>query len=162
MKNILLSQGKVTIVDANEYERLNKFKWYAHLDKQHWYVERNSLIKNGKRFTIRMHREIMDSRKGEIIDHINGNTLDNRKENLRFCTNQQNAQNRKYPHKNNALNIKGVYWNRQYKKFHARIMINNKSVHLGYFNVLGDADSAYRIAEEKYFIEFSRNLKGTF
>ena len=105
-----------------------------------------------------MHREIMNTPTHLQIDHINGNTLDNRKENLRICTNQQNGFNKKNPLKNNKLGIKGVCWHKKIKKFMASIKINDKSIHLGYFNVLGDADSAYRIAELKYFGEFARQF----
>ena len=99
----------------------------------------------------------MNTPKGSQIDHINGNGLDNRKENLRFTTNQQNGFNRKNPNKNNKLGVKGVRCVKNRKKFKAQIRLNGKSIHLGCFNILGDADSVYRIAEEKYFGEFARN-----
>ena len=63
--------------------------------------------------------------------------------------------NRIAPLKNNKLGIKGVHWDRNAKKFRAQIHVNKKQIHLGCFNVLGDADSAYRKAEEKYFGEFA-------
>ena len=86
------------------------------------------------------------------------NLRDNRrKENLRLCTHQQNQFNQKNPRKNNKLGIKGVCWHKGVRKFQVTMRINAKNKHLGYYNVLGDADSAYRIAEEKYFGEFARN-----
>ena len=159
MTEIPLTQGKVALVDDEDYERLNQFKWYAKKDYRCniWYAIRNTQYIDGKRKQIRMHREIMNII-GDIkkVDHINGNGLHNLKENLRVGTHQQNMCNRKLPHKNNKLSIKGVRNLPGSKKFHARITVNGKEIHLGYFNVLGDADSAYRIAEEKYFGEFAR------
>lgn len=155
MKEILLTQDKVTIVDGEDFEKLNQFKWCAFFNGKNWYGQRGIWI-NGKQKTILMHREIMNVPKGIQIDHRNWNGLDNRKENLRLCTNQQNQFNVKQSHKNNKLGIKGICWSKRDKRFRATITVNNKTIHLGYFNVLGDADSAYRKAEEKYFGEFAR------
>ena len=156
MKEIQLSQGKIAIVDDEDYERLNAFKWHAVHGKTTWYAIRNSSYLAGKRKTIKMHREIMNAYKGDQVDHRNGDGLDNQKYNLRLATNQQNQFNQKKAHKDNKLGIKGVRWEERRKKFTAQIQINGKSIHLGCFNVLGDADSAYRIAEEKHFGEFAR------
>ena len=112
-------------------------------------------IDNG---TILMHREILNTKRGISTDHINGNGLDNRKENLRVCTHQENTFNR-HAQKNNKLGIKGVCWHKRAKKFCANINVKGKVIYLGIFNVLADADSAYRIAEEKYFGEFARSMK---
>lgn len=103
-----------------------------------------------------MHREIINIPAGKITDHIDGDGLNNLRENLRVCTHQQNGFNRTRLQVNNKLKIKGVRWNVRNKKFEAQIRINNKAIYLGRFNVLGDADSVYRIAEEKYFGEFIR------
>ena len=92
-------------------------------------------------------------------DHRDGNGLNNCKENLRPCTQQQNKFNQRYARKDNKLGIKGVRRCEDRKKFQARIKIDGKQIHLGCFNVMGDADSAYRIAEEKYFGEFARKVK---
>ena len=155
MKEILLTQGKVTLVDDEDYKRLNTYKWYAVHDNRNWYAIRSFRV-NGEQKTILMHREIMNAPKGMQVDHHNGNGLYNLKKNLRLATNQQNQFNRKHPQKNNKLGIKGVQWHKRIKKFTAQIRINGNKIHLGYFNVLGDADSAYRIAEDKYFGEFAR------
>lgn len=155
MQEIKLTQGKIALVDDEDYERLNQFKWCANRNRKKWYAQRGVWI-NSKVKTIKMHRVILNTSKEMEVDHINGDGLDNRKLNLRNCSNQQNQCNRRLPHKNNKLGIKGVRWNKNAKKFHAKIQVNGKTIHLGYFNVLGDADSAYRKAEEKYFGEFAR------
>lgn len=156
MKQISLTQNKVALVDDEDYERLSQFKWHAWWNGYRWYAKRNNKNHHINRESTLMHREIMNAPKGVQVDHRNGNGLFNLKENLRFVTNQQNAFNKKSAHKNNKLRIKGVSWNKEKKKFQAQIMLNYKRIHIGYFNVLGDADSAYRIAEEKYFGEFAR------
>ncbi len=156
MKKIQLTQGKVALVDDEDFEKLSVFKWYAHWNGGKWYAVRSS---NGKQKRFYMHREILNITIGIQGDHRSGDGLDNRRENLRFCTNQQNAFNQKNPHKDNKLGIKGVRRCEDRKKFQARIKIDGKQIHLGCFNVMGDADSAYRIAEEKYFGEFARKVK---
>ncbi len=156
MKEIQLTQGKIAIVDDESYERLNQYKWYAWWSGWVWYAVRNIRI-NNKVEKIYMHREIMLAPKGIPVDHRNGNGLNNLKENLRLCNNQQNGFNRKNPYSTNKLGIKGVCWDKLRNKFIAQIMFNGKHIHLGRFTVLGDADQSYRKAEEKYFGEFARN-----
>lgn len=155
MKEIKLTQGKCAIVDDEDYEILNAFRWYAWCYAGLWYAKRNFWV-NGKCKTVYMHRKILNAQQGIEIDHRNGNGLDNRKENLRLCTHRQNMCNKKQPRKGNKLGIKGVYWNKECKKFRAKIQSNGKTIHLGLFNVLDDADIAYRRAELKYFGEFTR------
>ena len=155
MKEIFLTQGKVALVDDEDYERLNQFKWCAHRDGYNWYPERSNHYIDDKQKTILMHREIMNAPKGIEVDHRDWDGLNNQKENLRLCTHQQNARNR-HAQKNNKLGVKGVRWHKNTKKFQARIQVDYKSIHLGLFTIIADADQAYRIAEDKYFGEFSR------
>ena len=156
MKKIKLTQNKYAIVDDEDYERLIIFKWHTLKSRGKLYaVKQNSKINNLQK-RILMHRDIITVPKDMQLDHINGNGLDNRKENLRICIHQQNQQNQLNPHKNNKLGIKGVHWNKKRRKFVAQIRFNGKKLNLGCFNVLGDADSAYRMAEEKYFGKFAR------
>lgn len=103
-----------------------------------------------------MHRVILNTPIGMDTDHVDGDGLHNRKKNLRICAHQKNSFNRKKPQKNNNLGIKGVHWIESIKKFQAKIQVNGKLINLGYFNVMGDADLAYRLAEEKYFGDFAR------
>ena len=156
MKAIPLTKNKVVIVDDEDFDKLNQFKWCACFNGYKWYAVRNSSNVEGKQTIIYMHREIMNAPNGIQVDHRNNNGLFNCKENLRFATNQQNHFNQRNPHKDNKLGIKGVRVIGN--KFQARIKVNGKQVNLGCFNVLGDADSAYRIAEEKYFGEFARAI----
>lgn len=97
---------------------------------------------------ISLHRLIMNFPKGMVIDHINRNTLDNRRENLKVCTIQQNLQNQK--RLNNRTGFTGVAI--AYKgKFSAQIKVNYKKIHLGIFDTIGEAYKARKKAENKYF-----------
>jgi hypothetical protein len=156
VKKIPLTQGKFAIVDAKNFDWLNQWKWYAHFNGWNWYAMRG-VWENGKRTAILMHRSILglELGDGKQIDHINNNSLDNREDNLRLCTTQQNARNQKR-HKKATSKYKGVYWYKNYKKWGANICINNKNINLGYFENEFDAAAAYDLAALKYFGEFAK------
>ena len=156
MKEISLTQGKVAFVDDEDFERLNKFKWYAIKHGNTFYAKRHKARLNTTRTTISMHREIITFASNKVTDHRDGNGLNNCKANLRSCTQQQNKFNQRMPRKDNKLGVKGVCWHKQHKKFYPTIAVNGKKMHLGFFDILEDADKAYRIAEKKYFGEFAR------
>jgi len=148
MKRIKLTQGQFALVDDADFERLNEHKWYAHW-KPHtksFYAVRHSKPKNGKRHVIRMHREILGLKRGDKLegDHINHDTLNNQRANLRAITCQQNHWNRK--------DSKGYYWNKAAKKYHARIKLNNKDIHLGLFSTAEEAHNAYLQAKKQYHV----------
>lgn len=149
MKEIELTRNKVSLVDDEDYEAIRQLRWYANWNGWKWYA-------HNRTNSISMHRFILRAKRGTQIDHKNGNGLDNRKQNLRFCTNQQNAFNQKYPQKGNKLGLKGVYWHRPMKKFTAEITVGGKHMHLGFFDTPFDADTVYREAEKTYFGEFAR------
>ena len=150
MKKIELTQNKYTIVDDEDYEELNKYNWYTRKDRYVSYAVRTD---NKLNKIIYMHRVIMKFFNPIEIDHINGNGLDNRKENLRICTRSQNNGNIRIP-RHNTSGIKGVSWYRPTKKWVAQIGNNSKRVCLGYFSSKLEAKSVYTLASEKYFGEF--------
>ncbi len=131
MREIELTQGEVTIVDDEDFEVLNAFKWFAHKRRGKYYVGRNG-GKYPHRVMLHMHRIIMDCPKEMQIDHKNGNGLDNRKENLRICTNAENQQNKR-KNKTAISGYKGIRWHKRDHRWQARIKVNGKSKHLGYF-----------------------------
>ena len=142
MKEILLTQGQTALVDDEDFEELNQFKWRVGWTPtiKSFYAIRDE--KRGNKYTtLRMHRQIMQFPLGLYVDHINHNTLDNRKENLRIVTARQNGQNRsgkttsKYP---------GVSWNKKSNKWIVWIRFNNKSLYLGMFTDEIDAFNAYK------------------
>ncbi|MBZ2166337.1 HNH endonuclease [Methanobacterium spitsbergense] len=148
-KEIKLTQGKVTLVDDEDFERLNQWKWAAYKDGNNFYALRNIRLghskKKRKTKQFRMHRVIMDVPKGEVIDHINGDGLDNRKSNLRICSNRQNLQNQKH-RKNKTSRYPGVSWHKSAKKWVAQIVLKGKTKHLGTFADEREAARTYEKA----------------
>ena len=140
MKEIQLTKGQVALVDDEDYERINKYKWRAKLDKKSksYYAARtiNYYNKFNKRTarTIFMAREIMNLTSNDKlhVDHKNHDTLNNQKDNLRLATNNQNQYN-KLKLKNKTSIYKGVSWNKKDKKWKTSIGFNGKRIHLGYF-----------------------------
>ena len=94
MKEIPLSQGKVALVDDEDYKYLNQWKWYAAKQGNDFYAFRNDYTVSPPK-TVRMHREVLVEDPRDI-DHIDGNGLNNQKVNLRYCTHSQNHQNRNH------------------------------------------------------------------
>ncbi len=90
-----------------------------------------------------------------LIDHINGDKADNRIANLRLATKSQNAFNSK-GHKDGASGVKGVSWNKQARKWGARITINGKYKHIGLFQSIKAAAAAYSDAAHRFHGEFAR------
>ena len=145
MKEIPLSQGKVALVDDEEYGRLSQNKWYARKSRNTYYASRMSPHINGKRHQIQMHRVIMMPQNGMETDHINGNGLDNRRGNLRLVSIRENAQNR---HEQKTSKFVGVHWVSSRKKWEAQIHFNKKGYILGQYPEEETAATVYAVAYE--------------
>lgn len=153
MKKIPLTRNKFAVIDDLDFKLVSKFTWHANKSKR-WYAK-TFINNNGNLVTLQMHRLILGCPKDMQIDHINGDGLDNRRENLRLCNNSQNHQNRRCVLSDSGY--KGVYWRKYGKhgKYNARIHYNEKSVWLGSFDSPIDAAVAYDMAALKYFGEFA-------
>lgn len=153
MKEILLTQGKVALVDDEDFEWLSQWKWYAARQKL-WYAGRKCTTPRGSRF-LAMHREIFGF-PGVFIDHANGNTLDNRRMNLRCATRAENIRNspKRYSVQTSSR-FKGVSWNRRQKKFCAYVCREGRLAHLGYFPDEMAAARAYDDAARRCYGEFA-------
>lgn len=158
-RKIKLTQGKWAIVDDDDYVALMKNKWHAsRFGGLCIYAQRMSIC-GAVRSPVRMHRQIMGAKAGTIVDHINHNGLDNRKENLRFCTPSQNMANRRGLQINSHSGTRGVTWFPVSRKWRARIGFMGRSVHLGLYANKKDAIKAYAEANKKYFGEFGGEFK---
>lgn len=156
MKCIKLTQGKYALVDDEDYEQVNKRKWYVSYDNKKWYARRNITDPSTKkRIRIRMHREIMDCPKGLDVDHVNHNGLDNRKCNLRICTHSQNLFNQLPRRTNTTSKYKGVYWNKKDRRWRASIGIDGKQIYIGNFSTEIKAAEAYGKKAKELFGEFA-------
>lgn len=141
-KEILLTQNKVAIVDDDDFERLLNYKWQAALMNGIWYAYRRET--KGNRKSIGMHTEIMGQPpSGKMIDHIDGDGLNNKKSNLRFVTRRQNAQNM---HIKKSSKYPGVSYKKRYGTWEAYINFGNKKKCLGSFKTEEMAFSAYKDA----------------
>lgn len=138
-KIILHSKGQSfeILVDKEDYERISEHNW--------WVKPAGYIYTQVNRKTIYLHRFVMEAKKGQEIDHINRKKMDNRKENLRFCTRSQNNINKD--------GIRGV--SRFKNKWRARITHNNVEKHLGIFNSFEEALRIRLDVEKKLFGNFA-------
>ncbi len=154
MKLIPLTQGKFAIVDDEDYERLSQWKWQVRRLTYGGFAAvrtRQSTEKDGPQ-SIHMSRVITKAPAGLVVDHINHDTLDNRKCNLRICTTSQNAYNRK-PY-GASSKYKGVSMPLNSKKWMARISIKGKQHILGTFETEESAAEAYKVAAKEFHGEY--------
>ena len=158
MKEIQLTQGQIALIDDEDFDQLNRFKWCASYQPHSGYfyaVSRLKRIKNEPRKSLRMHRIILKVNDPKIfVDHVNHNTLDNRKENLRICNNNENQFNAKMSISNTS-GYKGVHWHKHRKMFITHIQYYGKLIHLGYYDNPKEAAKAYNKAALKYHGKFA-------
>lgn len=144
MKLLSLSNSEEKcILDDEDFEIYSQWKWMLGTD--------GSVTRNRRKKERRLHRIIMNAKKGEYVDHINRNRLDNRKENLRICTNQQNNYNRG-PSKGK---FKGPSWNKNAQKWASYIKKDSKTIYLGLFLTEEEAAHAYDTKAKELFGEFA-------
>lgn len=150
MKQIKLTQGKFAIVDDEEFEYLNQWKWHC--------SNRGYAIRTQKNKKIFMHRIINNTPKELFTDHINGDILNNRKVNLRACTTSQNGFNRKL-NINNTSGYKGIVWHKRDNKWQVQIKAGSKNKYIGSFSDQREAIQIYNKIALQEFGEFVRKAE---
>lgn len=149
-KKIKLSRGMSATVDETDLPLLEGKKWFClKTHKKEIYYAR--AIINGK--PVSMHRYIMGAKNGEFIDHINGDGLDNRRSNLRFCTISENNRNKKKM-KNNTSGFTGITF--EANKWRVKVAKDCKDYNIGYFTEISDAILARNNAVKALHKEFAK------
>lgn len=154
-RRIRLTQGFVALVDAADYERLSRFRWYAVRSGRRVYAQRCS---GGRK--LNMHAEIMGQQEGKEVDHLRHpqpgrRVLDNRRSNLRWVTRRQNCANRRRWAKPKTSLFKGVHLNRRTQRWRSVIGRNGRRELLGTFRVEAYAALVYDLEAVKTFGEFA-------
>ena len=145
-KEIPLTKGKVAIVDDDVYEEHSQYKWHCSVNG---YAARRS-----KNKIVYLHREILNAPKGKIVDHKNQDRLDNRRSNLRICTQGENLRNRGNQ-TNNTSGYKGVSYMKREDKWRAYLKYEGQMYWLGSYKDKKDAAKAYNEKAVEFFGEFA-------
>lgn len=161
MKKIPLTKDQVVLVDDEDFRWLSLWDWNAYFDKKYstptYHARRTVHFKlpdgTPSSQTLLMSRFIMNPEYNEVVDHIDGDTLNNQKKNLRVCSHAENCRNRS---PQNGRKFKGITWSKASKKWTACLYLMGKRKHLGYFNDPSDAAHAYDIAARKTYGKFAR------
>jgi hypothetical protein len=152
-RRIYLGEERFALVDPPLFYQLNNYHWSFNEKRERPYAVRYAYLSKDKIKTISMHREIMNFPAGRLVDHENGDTLDNRRDNLRIATSEQNAYNKQKTKTKTSSRFIGVYYDKQKNRWIARIKYKDKRIYLGCFK---DEIEAYDAAARKYHGEFAR------
>ena len=155
MRAVPLTQGKVALVDDEDYERvMAEGAWHASRRGDKWYAVKH--LHRPQRGSLYLHRFTVSAPPDKDVDHINGNSLDNQKANLRLCTMTQNQGNRGKDRDRTTSHFKGVYRHTQCARWAAQIRINGKLKYLGLFVSEEEAARAYDQRAPEVFGPFAR------
>lgn len=138
------------LVDTEDLERLTSeyCLWRIKRNSKSVYIHAKVV---GEERIETLHRAIMNAPEGTVVDHIDRDTLNNTKRNLRITTHTVNSRNTVELSSHNTSGYRGVNWHKSHKKWRACIHVNNKSIHLGYYDNLEDAIFARKQAEVEYW-----------
>jgi hypothetical protein len=150
-----LTKGYMTIFDSSDVELAKSGCWLAMPTKRSVYAARFQTVGKGKRELVSFHRSAISASAGLDVDHIDGDSLNNKRDNLRPATRSQNARNSRSS-KGSSSQFKGVSWNKRQRKWVSRIMVRGKTINLGTFDNERDAGRAYDIAAERFHSSFAR------
>ena len=148
-----LTRGLEAIIDVDDIHLIDRFNWHARPGTRTHYAARTRRPEKPR--VRNMQNQIMQPDAGFIVDHIDGNGLNNRRCNLRFATIGENNRNIRMTAANTS-GRKGVDWHKRCKRWRAQIKFEGKKIHLGYYSNVEDAHAAYCAASERLHGEFGR------
>lgn len=147
---VLLKCGTAVLIDRKDLPLWSAYNWYKNYSGRNFYVRAHAKYK-----VLYLHRSIMRPPKNKTVDHINGNTFDNRRCNLRICSNKENVRSsHKYRFKKSSK-YRGVSFDKANKKWVASIEVNGKKISIGRFREEKEAAISYNIYALKYFKKFA-------
>jgi hypothetical protein len=149
VKEIVLQGGKIALVDDADFETVRRLKWRVHQSKNTFYVT------TGHKPALPLHRFLLKPLPDQVVDHVNGDGLDNRRENLRACTQLDNMKNQRR-HADSRSPFKGIWWSKDCRKWAAQIYHAGKRKYLGLFAKPEDAAKAYDAKARELFGPFAR------
>lgn len=154
---ISLTQNRTSIINTSDINLIVIYKWCAWFNKSSKSYYAKSNIGNHK--VVSLHRFLLGVTDPKLhVDHINGNTLDNRRSNLRICTAAENTKNHTKPHPRNKSGFRGVCWSKDKLKWKAYITLSGKHKHLLYSHNLIEAAKAFDDAAIEYYQDFHGKL----
>ena len=113
------------------------------------------VMEQGARRRVYLHRWLLDAQPGQLVDHIDGNKLNNRRSNLRLVTRSQNQANRRH-NRTSRSRYKGVTWHKRRKRWMARIQVRGRRITIGYYADALQAAYEYDAFARSYFGEYAR------
>lgn len=153
---IVLSKGKTCKIDKEDLVLVGGIKWHSSYDGTNYYA---CCSKTKSHKPMKMHRLVLNIKDSNLtVDHINGDTLDNRKSNLRACKHSENMKNQRV-RASNTSGYRGVYYNKSHKKWRAQIQdATGKRIYLGSFDLPEEAAKAFSEAANKNYKDFKGDL----
>lgn len=151
-----LTRGLIAVADESAFDLVAGMKWYALACGSKFYACHTKRRKDQSE-TILLHRHLKNAPAGYVVDHISGDTMDNRDANLRVCTSQQNLWNQAAS-KNSASGVRGVHQDKKSGRWKASIMRDRKTHWLGSFDTIEEASAARHTASLRLHGQFAPGI----